>query len=64
MSRKTYLFLLIVLFLNSIRYSGVLLEGNSSLYFIIFFIINLSAFIILLIFNNKIIQSSLDKKSI
>lgn len=64
MSRKTYLFLLIVLFLNSIRYAGVLLEGNSSLYFIIFFIINLSAFIILLIFNNKIKQSSLDKKSI
>lgn len=64
MSEKIYLFLLIVLFLNSIRYAAVLLEGNSSLYFIVFFIINLSAFIILLIFKNKIKQSSLDKKSI
>lgn len=56
MSKPAYIFLLIVLLLNTIRYAGSLLEGKIDLYFIILFKINLIAVVLLLAFNKRAIR--------
>lgn len=56
MSKPAYIFLLIVLLLNTIRYAGSLLEGKIDLYFIILFKINLIAVVLLLAFHKRAIR--------
>ena len=56
MSKPAYIFLLIVLLLNTIRYAGSLFEGKIDLYFIILFKINLIAVVLLLAFNKRAIR--------
>lgn len=56
MSKPAYIFLLIVLLLNTIRYAGFLFEGKMDLYFIICFIINLIAVVLLLAFHKRVIR--------
>lgn len=56
MSKPAYIFLLVVLILNTIRYAGSLFEGKIDLYFIICFKINLIAVVLLLVFHKRAIR--------
>lgn len=54
MSNKLYIFLILVLALNTLRYGTYLFEGDQSLYYIAAFIINLITFLGAIIFSSKI----------
>ncbi|TMW71195.1 hypothetical protein FGB90_14660 [Alteribacter natronophilus] len=54
--KKTYVFLIIILIINSSRYLTYLIEGNNSLYYISMFILNIIGLVVILIsllFNKK-----------
>lgn len=53
MNKKTYIFLIIVLAINTLRYGAYLLEGDTHLYYVIMFLINLIAVFIIFIFGYK-----------
>lgn len=55
MNKKTHIFLVIVLAINTLRYGTYLLEGNTHIYYIIMFLANLIAmlFVIISRWNRK-----------
>ncbi|ALS75849.1 hypothetical protein AUC31_11895 [Planococcus rifietoensis] len=55
MNNKTHIFLVIVLALNTLRYGTYLMEGDTHLYYIIMFLVNLIAvlFVIISRWNRK-----------
>ena len=55
MNKKTHIFLVIVLAINTLRYGTYLMEGDTHLYYIIMFLVNLIAvlFVIISRWNRK-----------
>ncbi len=49
MNKKTHIFLVIVLAINTLRYGTYLLEGNTHIYYIIMFLANLIAMLFVII---------------
>ncbi len=52
--KKIFILLLIVLGINTLRYGTYLLEGTTSIYYLIFFALNLLTLIIVIISKPKI----------
>ncbi|RLJ91261.1 hypothetical protein DFR62_1421 [Planococcus citreus] len=55
MNKKTHIFLVIVLAVNTLRYGTYLMEGDTNIYYIIMFLANLIAmlFVIMSRMNKK-----------
>ena len=49
MNKKTHIFLVIVLAINTLRYGTYLLEGDTHIYYIIMFLANLIAMLFVII---------------
>lgn len=51
MNRKLTIFLFAILIINTARYSTYILEGNSSVYYIVMLILHILALLYLIIYN-------------
>lgn len=49
MNKKTHIFLVIVLAINTLRYGTYLMEGDTHIYYIIMFLINLIALLFVIV---------------
>ncbi|AUD15010.1 hypothetical protein CXF77_17490 [Planococcus sp. MB-3u-09] len=49
MNKKTHIFLVIVLAINTLRYGTYLMEGDTHIYYIIMFLINLIAMLFVIV---------------
>ncbi|EIM08413.1 hypothetical protein A1A1_00813 [Planococcus antarcticus DSM 14505] len=54
MNIKLYALLIVVLALNILRYGTYLTEENQNFYYLFFFLINLIALLVLIVFSSKI----------
>jgi len=61
MNKKMYIFLMIILGINTLRYGTYLLEGDTSFYYFILFLINLIALLLIGIGKNKTMVLNSDK---
>ncbi|ASN05419.1 hypothetical protein CFK40_10555 [Virgibacillus necropolis] len=61
---KTFVLLLIVLGINTLRYGTYLLEGSTSIYYLILFALNLFALIIVVISKTKMKTKQLIRRVI
>ncbi|WP_217587483.1 hypothetical protein [Lentibacillus saliphilus] len=52
-SLKTYILLMVVLALNTLRYGGYLLEDSTSIYNWILFVLNLASLLVVLFLSTK-----------
>ncbi|EIM05915.1 hypothetical protein A1A1_13877 [Planococcus antarcticus DSM 14505] len=61
MNKKIYIFLMIILGINTLRYGTYLLEGDTNFYYFILFFINLAAFLLIGISKNKTLVLNSEK---
>lgn len=61
MNKKMYVFLMIILGINTLRYGTYLLEGDTGFYYFVLFFINLAALLLIGSGKNKIMVLNGDK---
>ena len=49
MNKKTYIFLVVVLAINTLRYGTYLLEGDTHIYYVLMFLANLIAMLFVIV---------------
>ncbi|NBJ68743.1 MULTISPECIES: hypothetical protein [Clostridia] len=61
---KTFVLLLGVLGINTLRYGSYLLEGYTNVYYLVFFFLNLLALIVVILSRLKISAKKTDEKKV